>query len=77
MKEERYFIVFFKGLRNSETVETITTTGNITITKKDGKYVNNKWFQKYINTRVDNKFSWVIVTNIIELDQSDFIEWDK
>ena len=66
-KKSRYFLVFYFAEG---------TVGQLSLTDKDGEYVNRSIMKKEItilNPRLKNP----IITNIIELNKSDFDDFNK
>lgn len=69
---ERYFIVFYlanEGLKQN--------TGWVSLVKKDGTYINSSSISNKIAMPINVDPKVVVITNIIELNESDYKDWNS
>lgn len=69
---ERYFIVFY--LANEGLKQNI---GWVSVLNKDGTYINMKSISHKIAISINVDPKIVVITNIIELNESDYKDWNS
>ena len=67
---KRYFIVFYSCQSKEGNY-----SGHVDVTTELGLYVNRKGFTSDLIAESKYKITSVIITNIIELNESDYLDW--
>lgn len=70
----RYFLVNYQAITNEGHIY----LGLLSIMMEDGRYINRKYTEKLIrdNTNdVDLSDAKVVIANITELDEEDYLDW--
>lgn len=70
---KRYFIVFYSiRAKNGASGD-----GNASVTTLDGRYVDRKNTTEAVATNAGFSQSEIALTNVIELDESDHLDWNS